>query len=80
MAEVLRWAQKYINLEVELEVEWLRKIANFNCRILDDSSKHDKVHKASQWWDLSGRNNTYNDAKDAQILSSSLTSNVNYLE
>lgn len=48
MAKVLRWAQKYINLEEELEVEQMRKTTNSDQRMLEDTKKCDEVSKATQ--------------------------------
>lgn len=65
MAKVLKWAQKYINLEEELEVERLRKIASSEWRMSDDSREHDETNKTSQCRDQSRQSNTQNDLKDS---------------
>lgn len=46
MAEVLRQAQKYINLEQELEVEQLREATNFYQRTSDDSKKKEEAKRS----------------------------------
>lgn len=46
MAEVLRRKQKYINLEEELEAQWLRKIVNLDRKVSDDLKRHDEANRA----------------------------------
>lgn len=65
MVEVLKQAQKYINLEEELEAEQLRKVAISYRRALDDLRKRDEAYKASQRKDQNRHNNSRNDVKDS---------------
>lgn len=75
MAEVLKQAQKYINLEEELDTKRLRKVASSDRRAPNYSRKRDEANKAS-------RNSAKDSPNPFKQFSLSITSAqmVNYLE